>query len=375
MQVLNSGDRSCRWPQTVSRGQLLVMASPQQKSFCVLEFARSESAITVQRSFRRKFKVKPPSANNIRRWFKQFKDQGCLCKGKSPGRPPISQNEVQKIHVAYSRNPRKSTNQGSRELQIPQPTIWRVLRKRLKFKPYKIRLVQALSDEDKRCRAEFCEWMLEKMDEDDNFISRLFFSDEATFHLSGTVNRHNVRIWGTELPRETVEHTRDSPKVNVFCAVSQDKVYGPFFFEGSTVTGNDYLEMLQNWLFPSLQADSNHFIFQQDGAPPHWHLRVRAFLNEQVPHRWIGRKGNRDLALCAWPARSPDFSVCDFFLWGYVKDHVFVPPLPTNLDDLKARISAAVRTIDGDMLRSAWDELSFRVDVARASGGGHIEHL
>jgi hypothetical protein len=73
--------------------------------------------------------------------------------------------------------------------------------------------------------------------------------------------------------------------------LSQDKVYGPFFFEGNTVTEQTYLDMLQNRLFTSLQADSHGFIFQQDGASPHWHLMVLAFLNEKVPQRWIGRKG------------------------------------------------------------------------------------
>ena len=28
------------------------------------------------------------------------------------------------------------------------------------------------------------------------------------------------------------------------------------------------------------------------------------------------------------PPRSPDATPCDFFLWGYVKDQVYVPPLP-----------------------------------------------
>ncbi|GBN90537.1 hypothetical protein AVEN_54331-1 [Araneus ventricosus] len=57
----------------------------------------------------------------------------------------------------------------------------------------------------------------------------LIFSDEAAFHLSGKVNRHNVRVWGTELPHVIVEQERDSPKVNVFCAISKIKLYGPFF--------------------------------------------------------------------------------------------------------------------------------------------------
>jgi hypothetical protein len=62
-------------------------------------------------------------------------------------------------------------------------------------------------------------------------------------------------------------------------------------------------------------------------------------------------------------------------LWGYVKDRVFVPPLVTNLDDLKNRITTAVASVEEDTLRSLWDEFNYRLDVVRAAGGGHIEHL
>jgi hypothetical protein len=36
---------------------------------------------------------------------------------------------------------------------------------------------------------------------DEDFAAKLIFSDEATFHLSGEVNSHNVRLWGTANPR------------------------------------------------------------------------------------------------------------------------------------------------------------------------------
>jgi len=35
--------------------------------------------------------------------------------------------------AAFERSPRKSTRRASRELGIPQPTVWRVLRRRLLF--------------------------------------------------------------------------------------------------------------------------------------------------------------------------------------------------------------------------------------------------
>ncbi|GFW69946.1 histone-lysine N-methyltransferase SETMAR [Trichonephila clavipes] len=46
-------------------------------------FAKTESAITVQRAFRIKFGCQPPNDNNILRWYHQFETTGCLCKGKN----------------------------------------------------------------------------------------------------------------------------------------------------------------------------------------------------------------------------------------------------------------------------------------------------
>jgi len=39
--------------------------------------------------------------------------------------------------------------------------------------------------------------------------------------------------------------------------------------------------------------------------------------------------------LLAWPPRSPDATPCDFFLWSYVKDQVYVPPLPASIPELR----------------------------------------
>ena len=51
-----------------------------------------------------------------------------------------------------------------------------------------------------------------------------------------------------------------------------------------------------------------------------------------------------------WPAWSPNLTPCDYFIWGYVKDKVFVPPQPVSIPDLKNRITAAVETITPDLL-------------------------
>ena len=42
--------------------------------------------------------------------------------------------------------------------------------------------------------------------EDDRFLLRLIFNDEAMFHVSGKVNRNNVHIWELQNPHEIIEH-------------------------------------------------------------------------------------------------------------------------------------------------------------------------
>jgi len=124
-----------------------------------------------------------------------------------------------------------------------------------------------------------------------------------------------------------------------------------------------------------MSKDSEDFISQQVGAPPHWQRDVRRFLKESLPQRWIGRVGKEDLALQFWPPRSPYLTPCDFFLWEFVKEAVYVPSLPTTLDDLKNRITTAVNSVTQDILLRVWNEFSYRLDVTRAAGVEHIEHL
>ena len=75
------------------------------------------------------------------------------------------------------------------------------------------------------------------------------------------------------------------------------------------------------------------------------------------------------------PPCSPDATPCDFFLWGYVKDQVYVPPVPASIPELKVRIRTAIETITADMLQTVWNELDYRVDVCRITKGAYIEHL
>ena len=140
-----------------------------------------------------------------------------------------------------------------------------------------------------------------------------------------------------------------------------------------------------NRYWPKLPENANQLVhsttscwetwlsLQQDWAPPHWHLAVRTFLNEHLPNRRIGRTGQNDQVFRKWPPRSPNLTVCDFFLWGYVKGRVYVPPLPATMDELQECITAAVNSVTPDMLQRVWSELDYCIDVCRVTRGGHTE--
>jgi hypothetical protein len=49
---------------------VLKMATPQQRSWCVLQLAKKESVTAVQRAFRAQFHMEPPSRVSIYAWYK-----------------------------------------------------------------------------------------------------------------------------------------------------------------------------------------------------------------------------------------------------------------------------------------------------------------
>jgi hypothetical protein len=158
------------------------MASQQEKALCVLRFEVSRSVMTVQREFRARFRKDTPCRNNITRWYRQFVETGCLCKGKSPGRPRVSDDNIERVR-------------------------------------------------------------------------------------------------------------------------------------------------------------------------------------------------ERDNHLLSWPPHLPDLTPRNFFFLGFVKDSVYVLPLPTSLKEHRDRITHPLQAVTAEMLHQVWDELDYRVDVCRVTQGAHIEGL
>ncbi|GFQ67261.1 DUF4817 domain-containing protein [Trichonephila clavata] len=131
------------------------MSSMQEKAYYVFEYAKTSSVTVVRKDiFARNF-VKNRRIGITSKWVKPFQDTGCLCKNKSPGRKETKPEVIERISDSCLRSPSKSTRRAGAELAAPHTTVWPVLQKRLQFKPYRYRLVQALKPTDKPLRKNF----------------------------------------------------------------------------------------------------------------------------------------------------------------------------------------------------------------------------
>jgi hypothetical protein len=85
----------------------------------------------------------------------------------------------------------------------------RILQKDLNFHPYKIAIVQGLSDHDMANHRISSEQLLEMLN-NDGVINTVLMIDEAHFHLSGYLNKQNYHYWAPENRQELHQHPLQS---------------------------------------------------------------------------------------------------------------------------------------------------------------------
>ena len=109
--------------------------------------------------------------------------------------------------------------------------------------------------------------------------------------------------------------------------------------------------------------------FQQDGAPPHYHRDVHAYLDDNLPGHWIRRRSPIEL-----PQRSPDLTLLDFYLWGTLKNVKYHRKLAT-LAALREEIEMACAVIAEDTFANVAQTVLQHTQKCADAHGGHFEQL
>ena len=107
----------------------------------------------------------------------------------------------------------------------------------------------------------------------------------------------------------------------------------------------------------------------KNGAAPHRALIVTARLRELFGPRVIALHNSME-----WPARSPDMTPCDFFLWGYIKSRVFARP-PNDIMGLRQAIIDEFANLQNrpDIIIRSVRAMQTRAEKCITNIGGHVE--
>lgn len=271
---------------------------------------------------------------------------------------------------------------NAQHVEISKSVVHQVARNVLKMKPYKQRKGQWLKREDYADRLRRCSEFL-GLGYATQLLSSIVFSDECVFSLDGFVANNNVYWWATgrdDIPEQQQVRQKQVHAQSVHVWVALNSTFGvsePFFFNGA-INQASYIDCIQNHFFPFLlnrNLNSHLLRFQQDGARCHTTIAVMNFLNQH----FLEVIGNRRQAgePPTWPARSPDLAPNDYWLWGRMVQLVYPPsnPVPANLQDLKARITAAAAAaITLQETETALNSWCTRLRQCIEVNGGHFEY-
>lgn len=322
--------------------------------------------------FQNEFNKVAPPRQTLVDWKNKLLETGSLVKRQpGQGRPQTVTGEEnkQRVLTEIENDNMTSTRRLSAELNISKTSVHRIL-KSSHMHPYKPLYSQELLDGDEDRRLQFCESMNNNFLRDPAFLRKVCFSDECVMHLCGTVNKHNIHYWAANNPHERINDPGQTPSVTIWACVS---FYGIVASDISiqTMNGDRYCDILENKVIPYFKRN-NQMIYQQDGASCHYAVNARQLLDDNLPQRWIGRRGPTE-----WPARSPDLTVCDYWLWSYLRDCVFQPP-GIKFQSVRAlgdRIQQEFNAIPQEMFRKAFRDFPKRIQKCIENNGGYFEGL
>jgi transposase len=210
----------------------------------------------------------------------------------------------------------------------------------------------ALTTAHKATRREICrKWLMEGVTS-----QNIIFTDETRFSLDGP--DHNMSwqksgcrrkgprrqqggggmlIWGMLLPSGELHHTEVKGAINSV----------------------KYKHLLQHFALPTLESvlDEN-WLWQQDNAPGHVSEATLQFLEE---------KGVR---LLGWPSKSPDLNVIEN-VWHLLDNHIYRDGASGNLQNLRAKVNAAVADFNQHPTqgRHIYESFKRRIFECYESGG------
>lgn len=157
-----------------------------------------------------------PATETVTRIIKNFETYGCLLPRQHKIKARIENDERDTLICALVENlPTSCLADIARESNVSVTTVAKVL-KTNKYHSYKIQKSNEIFPQDTVHRQEFCQQMMDRCNNDDNFLENILFTDETTFPLHGKHNPAVNRYWARENQHLTYDARTQYPrKLNV----------------------------------------------------------------------------------------------------------------------------------------------------------------
>ena len=315
----------------------------------------------------------PVSRSMVYRTIRRYTETGSVNKRHNGGSRPTATAPamVRRVRARLYRNPKRSAKKMAIQVGISPRSMRRILKNKLKTKPFKIQKVQDLNDNQKATRMERARQLKSRYGKGE--LPNIVFTDEKIFTVEQYVNKQNDRIWATGKNEDNADWFRAKRKhsaasVMVWAGICETGrtplVIVP---QGVKINTEAYISLiLENSLIPWSQQ---HFLdqpwtLQQDSAPAH---RSRQTVE------WLHGNGVRFITPQEWPPYSPDLNPMDFSIWSILENKVCGTP-HASIEALITDLQIAWEDIPQETVRDCCDNFQRRLGLVAAARGNYFEN-
>ena len=273
-----------------------------------------------------------------------------------------------RLQTLIEEDPTKSKTKLAEEMGVGRTTIQLAVTEDLRYKFYKRRKGQILTQKAQDNRLLKSRRLLNKLKHPVEANSIWFFSDEKNFCQDQKHNSQNNR-WCAMNPSEVpvVAQTKFPQTVMVFGVISSEgDVMPPHIFQqGLRLDTTGYIELLETVVKPWIDSVSagRPYVWQQDSAPCH---------TSRKSLQWISSNFRDYASPDVWPPNSPDCNPCDYYLWGAVERQTNRSACNTK-QELIDRIKAVFASLPKEEVQRACARFRGRLERVIDAKGAYFE--
>lgn len=310
------------------------------------------------------YKDQAPGDSTIYKWFNRFKDgRENVDDDRRSGRP-LNCDDNARILQILSEQPFASARYISDMLQIPKPTVCHKLVWQLNYRKLNCRWIpHDLEEKNKKQRVEMCKQMLQILENNENEKYEIVTGDEVWIY------------WRNDNTSQWLHVGEKRPLVPKVVINSKKSMFSIFL----SLYGFVVVKMLPNGekfnsdfmihnVLPEIPAkiavlhpkrSHKNILVHMDNAPSHNSKitsdEISKLKMKRIPH----------------PAYSPDIAICDFWLFGKLKDHLKGTDFQTE-NELFEAVLNFLDTIEKNEIKRVFEEWIVRLHKVIDSGGDYV---